>query len=180
MSEVPLTKEQREFAAKWHNLIYVFLREKGLPREDYYDIVVFGYLRAVKEFFAKPDLQQKYSFSTIAWKKMGSSLVDFYKGQSRQKRHACVISLYSNIYEDGAMTLEESLSKQDAVMEQLETELLLHDLAAMASRQQMAVVQMKSAGYNMREIAKNQRIPMQRVRELLEEIRLLLEVVCYG
>lgn len=180
MSEVPLTKEQREFAAKWHNLIYVFLREKGLPRDDYYDIVVFGYLRAVKEFFAKPTLQQKYSFSTIAWKKMDGSLVDFYKSQSRQKRHACVVSLHSAIYDDGQFALEDVLSTQDAVMEQLETELLLHDLAAMASRQQMAVVRMKSAGYNMRDIARNQRIPMKRVRELLEEIRLLLEVVCYG
>ncbi len=179
MSEVPLTKEQREFAAKWHNLIYVFLREKGLPRDDYYDIVVFGYLRAAKRYFTDPVLQ-KYSFSTIAWQAMESDLASHYKRQSRKKRHACVVSLHSAIYDDGQFAMEDLLSKQDAVMEQLETELLLHDLAAMASRQQMAVVRMKSAGYNMREIAKNQRIPMQRVRELLEEIRLLLEAVCYG
>lgn len=179
MSEVPLTKEQREFAARWHNLIYVFLREKGLPRDDYYDIVVFGYLRAVKRYFTELALQ-KYSFSTIAWQAMESDLAGHYKSQSRQKRHACVVSLHSAIYDDGQFALEDVLSTQDAVMEQLETELLLHDLAAMASRQQMAVVRMKSAGYNMRDIARNQRIPMKRVRELLEEIRLLLEVVCYG
>ena len=65
-------------------------------------------------------------------------------------------------------------------MAQLETELLLHDLAATATRQQMAVVRMRSAGYNMREIAKKESIPMKRVQELLEEIRGLLEEVCYG
>lgn len=179
MNDVPLNKEQREFATKWHNLIYVFLREKGLPREDYYDIVVFGYLRAVKRYFTEPMLQ-KYSFSTIAWQAMESDLVGHYKSQTRQKRCACVVSLHSIAPGKGPFTLEETLPGQDTIMEQLETELLLHDLAAMASRQQMAVVRMKSAGYNMREIAKSQRIPMQRVRELLDEIRLLLEVVCYG
>lgn len=177
MSEVPLTKEQRDFATKWHNLIYTFLNDKGLPEMDYYDIVVFGFLRAVKDFFSDSALQQKYSFSTIAWKKMEDSLIDYYRSQSCQKRQAYVVSLHSY---DGPYTLEEVLPAPDKVMVQLETELLLHDLAALASRQQMAVVRMKSAGYNMREIAKKESIPMKRVRELLEEIRALLDEVCYG
>lgn len=177
MNDVPLTKEQRDFATKWHNLIYTFLNDKGLPAEDYYDIVVFGFLRAVKEYFSKPILQEKYSFSTIAWKKMDASLIDFYKSQSCQKRTASVVSLHSYY---GPFTLEEILPSPDKVMAQLETELLLHDLAATATRQQMAVVRMRSAGYNMREIAKKESIPMKRVQELLEEIHGLLEGVCYG
>lgn len=177
MSEVPLTKEQRDFATKWHNLIYTFLNEKGLSEMDYYDIVVFGFLRAVKDFFEHSTLQKKYSFSTIAWKKMDDSLIDYYRSQACQKRHANVVSLHSY---DGAYTLEEILSTQDKVMAQLETELLLHDLATLASHHQMSVVRMRSAGYNMREIAKKESIPMKRVRELLEEIRVLLEDVCYG
>lgn len=177
MSEVPLTKEQRDFATKWHNLIYTYLHSKELPEEDYYDIVVFGFLRAVKEFFSDSALRLKYSFSTIAWRKMEDSLIDYYRGQSCQKRQAYVISLHSY---DGPYTLEEVLPAPDKVMAQLETELLLHDLAALASRQQMAVVRMKSAGYNMREIAKKESITMKRVRELLEEIRALLDEVCYG
>lgn len=176
MSDVPLTKEQRDFATKWHNLIYTFLNEKGLPAEDYYDIVVFGFLRAVRRYFTEPELL-KYSFSTIAWQAMDCDLTNHYKSQFRQKRHAYVVSLHSY---DGAYTLEDVLSAPDKVMAQLETELLLHDLAAQASRQHMAVVHMRSAGYNMREIAKKERIPMKRVRELLEEIRVLLEEVCYG
>lgn len=177
MNEVPLTKEQRDFATKWHNLIYTFLNDKGLPEEDYYDIMVFGFLRAVKEFLSSPDLQQKYSFSTIAWKKMECCLLNHYKSLYRQKRHAYVVSLHSY---DGPYSLEEVLSAPDKVMAQLETELLLHDLAALASRQQMNVVRMRSAGYNMREIARKESIPMKRVRELLDEIRELLNEVCYG
>lgn len=176
MSEVPLTKEQRDFATKWHNLIYTYLNDKGLSEADYYDIVVFGFLRAVRRYFTEPELQ-RYSFSTIAWQAMECDLTNYYKRQFRQKRHASVVSLHSS---NGLFTLEEVLPAPDKVMAQLETELLLHDLAAMASRQQMAVVRMKSAGYNMREIAKKESIPMKRVRELLEEIRALLEEVCYG
>jgi DNA-directed RNA polymerase specialized sigma24 family protein len=66
------------------------------------------------------------------------------------------------------------------MMMQLETELLLHDLAQRATRQQMAVMHMRSAGYNMREIAQRQSIPMKRVQEMLGEIHDLLMVVCHG
>lgn len=176
MNDVPLTKEQRDFATKWHNLIYTYLHSKELPEEDYYDIVVFGFLRAVRRYFTEPELQ-KYSFSTIAWQAMECDLTNYYKRQFRKKRYANVVSLYSY---DGPLTLEEVLPSPDRVMAQLETELLLHDLAATATRQQMAVVRMRSAGYNVREIAKKESIPMKRVQELLEELRGLLEAVCYG
>lgn len=176
MNDVPLTKEQRDFATKWHNLIYTFLNEKGLPAEDYYDIVVFGFLRAVRRYFTEPKLQN-YSFSTIAWQAMQQSLSANRRAQNSQKRTASVVSLHSYY---GPFTLEEILPSPDKVMAQLETELLLHDLAATATRQQMAVVRMRSAGYNMREIAKKESIPMKRVQELLEEIHGLLEGVCYG
>lgn len=179
MNEVPLTREQREFATKWHNLIYTFLNEKKLPEEDYYDIVVFGFLRAVKEYTSNLNLL-KYSFSTIAWKKMNCCLLNHYKSQYRQKRHAYTVSLHTTVHDDGALSLEESLSVPNTIMLQLETELLLHDLAQRATRQQMAIVQLRSAGYNMREIARTQSIPMKRVQELLSEIRDLLAVVCHG
>ena len=179
MSEVPLTREQREFATKWHNLIYTFLGEKGLPVEDYYDIVVFGFLRAVKRYFTEPALLQ-YSFSTIAWRSMESDLKNYRDTQKRQKRKAYTVSLHTLTYEGESIPLEESISAPDRLMMQLETELLLHDLAQRATRQQMAVVHLRSAGYNVREIAKTQSIPMKRVQELLNEIRDLLMVVCHG
>lgn len=179
MSDVPLTREQREFATKWHNLIYAFLNEKGLPEEDYYDIVVFGFLRAVRRYFTEPELLQ-YSFSTIAWQAMQQSLSSHYRALNSQKRKAYTISLHTLAYGDEPVTIEESISAPDRLMLQLETELLLHDLAQSATRQQMAVVHLRSAGYNMREIAKTQCIPMKRVQELLSEIRDLLMVVCHG
>ena len=179
MNEVPLTREQREFATKWHNLIYSLLNEKGLPEEDYYDIVVFGFLRAVRRYFTEPALQQ-YAFSTIAWQAMESDLSNHYKAKYRQKRNGYTISIHTLTYGSEPVQLEEALSAPDQMMMQLETELLLHDLAQRATRQQMAVMHMRSAGYNMREIAQRQSIPMKRVQEMLGEIHDLLMVVCHG
>ena len=44
----PLTDEEREFAEINHSEIWKFLRIKRLSFDEWYDTVVFGYLRAVK------------------------------------------------------------------------------------------------------------------------------------
>ena len=49
MHDIPLNDTQRIFADKNHNLVYKFLHEKNLPASEYYDIVIFGYLRARSE-----------------------------------------------------------------------------------------------------------------------------------
>ena len=48
MHDIPLNDTQRIFADKNHNLVYKFLHEKNLPASEYYDIVIFGYLRMKK------------------------------------------------------------------------------------------------------------------------------------
>ena len=44
MCEVPLTYEQQRFAADNHALVFKFLNEHKLPEDEFYDVVVFGYL----------------------------------------------------------------------------------------------------------------------------------------
>ena len=88
-TERPLTEEEREFAGlpKNHNLIYAFLKERQLNKEDYYDLACLGYLKAVKLYLTddKEHLQQ-YAFSTIAFTKMGVEVSNYWKGESTQKR----------------------------------------------------------------------------------------------
>ena len=43
LCEVPLTKEQQEFAAEQHGLVYKFLNDNHLPDDEFYDVVIFGY-----------------------------------------------------------------------------------------------------------------------------------------
>ena len=72
MHDIPLNDTQRIFADKNHNLVYKFLHEKNLPASEYYDIVIFGYLRAVQRYLTDPNLAG-YSFVLGAFPKHCSS-----------------------------------------------------------------------------------------------------------
>lgn len=68
-----LTEEERQFAEKHHEFVMMYLRIRGLSYDEWYDVVIFGYLRAVKTWFKRADLH-KYSFKTIAFHSMRSSV----------------------------------------------------------------------------------------------------------
>lgn len=177
LCEVPLTAEQRDFAADHHGLVYKFLNENRLPESEFYDVVIFGYLRAVKRYLTESALQQ-YRFTTIAWSCMRVDLCNYFKKNHRQKRDAEILSIHIGLGPD-SYPLEETVAGQDNLMQQLETQLLLHELAGKVSRQQMDMVRLKTCGYNLREIARRQKTPMSRVKELLDEVHTVLMEMCY-
>ena len=176
MCEIPLTLEQSKFAAEHHNLVYKFLQENHLPIDEFYDIVIFGYLKAVINYLTRAELQV-YTFPTIGRKTMTQSLSDYFKEQQCQKRSAETLSIHVGLHKDG-LPLEETLSAPDNLMMQLETNLLLHDLAKRVSKQQMDIVRMKSNGYNLQDIANQQNTSIKRIRRLLEEVRTVLIELC--
>ena len=59
---LPLTEAEAEFAAEHYSIIHRYLRMAGLPENDFYDVVVFGYLRAVRKYLARPELQKLLAF----------------------------------------------------------------------------------------------------------------------
>jgi hypothetical protein len=71
--KAPLTKRESDYAAEHHDLIYAFLRKNRYSIDDYYDVVVFGYLRAVRSYLGRDELR-RYAFSTIAFSAMRSSM----------------------------------------------------------------------------------------------------------
>ena len=77
----PMTPAQQLFAEEHHNLVYAFLNEKKLPEDEYYDVVVFGYLQAVMDYTAQGE-SSRFSFATIAWRKMESRLADHFRHQA--------------------------------------------------------------------------------------------------
>ena len=85
MHDIPLNDTQRIFADKNHNLVYKFLHEKNLPASEYYDIVIFGYLRAVQRYLTDPNLAG-YSFSTVAWRAMKGEVVNTHRTDKRRFR----------------------------------------------------------------------------------------------
>jgi RNA polymerase sigma-70 factor (ECF subfamily) len=176
--EIPLTPEQRLFAAEHHDLVYKFLRKKQLSVDEFYDVVIFAYLRSVRRFLTEPTLKQ-YSFATIAWSSMNCAISNYYRSQKTLKHNALILSLHTNPNDSG-YALEETVASPNPLMRQLEEQLLLHDLAKRVSKQQMNIVHLKSCGYNDRDIARQQNTTMKRVQELLEEVRSVLLEICYG
>lgn len=175
MCEVPLTHEQSIFAAEHHGLIYKFLVENNLSRDEYYDVVVFSYLKSVRDYFDLTSLRQ-YSFATIAWKNMSRSVAD-YKRKLRRKKDIEIISIHAGINE-GDQPLEDTLPATDDLILQLEMELLLHDLAAHVSKQQMDMIRLRRDGYGIRDVARSQNLSLRHAKALLEEARIILLKLC--
>lgn len=147
-----LTQEERDFAASNHDLIYSYLRHKGLTVDEYYDVVVFGFLTAVNRFHTQLHLR-KYQFSTIAYKCMGSSYRDYLIRQNRQKRSGCTISLDAPIGLDYAATLGDitpDCSNDDtkAVSSQM-----LEDIEKYLNRSQRRFLRLRLIGYTSKEIS---------------------------
>lgn len=154
MSEA-LSPEQRQFAAEQHNLIYAYLKEKGLYHEEYYDIAALGYLQAVKRYLTQPALRQ-YAFSTIAWSAMRQSIAAFHRSEERRKAAECAFV--------------ERLPMATNAWDELERSLILHDLAIASSLEQYAVTRLRLQGYSIREAALAQGISPKRARKLLKEL----------
>ena len=180
MCEIPLTPEQKIFAAQNHDLVYKFLQKKNLPIDEFYDVVIFGYLNSIHRFFVNPELA-KHSFSNKAWKGMQNSLYNYNRAKLRQKRSAEGCSIHAMLYPDDQsddLHLEETLPVYDDMMQQLEVTLLMHDLAKRISKQQMEIVRLRSSGYNLQDIAARQNTSSKRIRNLLEDVRCVLAELC--
>lgn len=177
LCEVPLTKEQQDFAAEHHGLVYKFLNDNHLSENEFYDIVIFAYLKAVKDYFSDQSAQD-YSFPAISKHRMKLSVYDYFRAQQRHKRNADIVSIHLGLY-PGALPLEESVPGDDNLMQQLEMQLLVHDLARQVSKQQMEIVRDKLYGYGVREIARRKQLPMKQIQKLLEDARVTLVKLCY-
>lgn len=147
----PLTPEQRELAARHHQTIYSYLRGKRLDASEWYDVAVFGYLRAVRLYTERPELQ-RYSFTTIAGKTM-SSEID--KERRKERRRIQPLSLDAELNEDG-LTLYGLIGDPKFLPYQQEDEVVAAQympLLEVLTEQQLAVLTMKAQGYTYREIS---------------------------
>lgn len=159
-----LTDEQRKFAEEHHNLVYTFLKENGLMASQYYDIVIFGYLCAVQEYCEKEKLK-KFPFAALAWKRMRREVFNYHKYLSKDiSSHTTTMHLQDLRYDKA---LEDVVGKQDELLVQLETELILHALAKKLPSREMRIIRMRLDGVGMHDIAKAEHITFRDIKRLL-------------
>lgn len=78
----PLTPEEQIFAEENHSALEWCMRIQKLDA-DLYDVAAFGYLQAVKKWFARPELQ-RWSFKTIVKQSVSRSVCNDRKKQNRR------------------------------------------------------------------------------------------------
>lgn len=104
----PLSSEERRFAEENHYLVQDYLRRRKLKEEDWYDVVIFRYLLAVKQWFERPELH-KWNFPAIAIQGMRSAVGAEYNKMSRRIK---TVSL------DGIVPGTEDLRLIDTITEE--------------------------------------------------------------
>lgn len=107
----PLSPAERSVAEQHYRLVEWYVRHRGLPVDEYLDVAVFGYLLAVKRWFARPDLY-RYEFTTIACAAMRSATGN---EQRKQSRRIKTVSLDDPIPGTDGMTWEDIITENHLV-----------------------------------------------------------------
>lgn len=140
---LPLTEAEAEFAAEHYSIIHHYLRMTGLPENDFYDVVVFGYLRAVRKYLARPELR-RYKFFTIAFRAMSCDVHHSREYWNRKKRAA-----YVEPYDEEA----HAEDFRDPVADAYESTLSFEELCGKLTPMQQRIAALRAEGYRDKEIA---------------------------
>lgn len=171
MNEIPLTREQRDFASKNHDLVYNFLTIRNLPEEEYYDVIIFGFLGAVRRFFMHVHPNEK-TFSELAYREMYQSLAAYKKSLER-RRPPERITVQITYEKPETFNRGEPNRPQDAFSS---NDFSICDLKAKANPQQITIIDLITDGYGVQEVARKQHISESQVHELLLEVYALVSL----
>lgn len=83
----PLTAEEKAFSADLENYdqFFKYMKINKLDQEEWYDILILHYLRAVKKYLNIPHLQ-KYNFGAVLFKTLDSARSNYCKVMTIPKR----------------------------------------------------------------------------------------------
>ena len=147
----PLTDFERKFATENHNLIYDFLHRYGYSLENYYDVAIFGFLKAVQIYNRREDLRNKYAFPFISQQYMRSEIGNHCRMEDAKKRKpsGTLVSLDAeteNLYNCIGVAGGKSPELEVVAMERM-TEML-----SSLSDTQREIAELKVDGYSNKEI----------------------------
>lgn len=165
----PMTELERVFAEENHMLVYRFLRANGLSEDEYYDIVIFGYLQAVQEYLAAKETQ-KYQFSTVAWRKMDCAVKDHRRYLESKKRSAFTVSIHDPVSEGSTRKWEDILHDDCNALKKLQAEMVLHSLAL--TPKERRITKMRQNGESMHSISKTEHMTFQQINATLEKVKM--------
>ncbi len=173
----PLRKSEKIYAEENHNLVYGFLHRYGYSIEEYYNVVIFGYLKAVQVYHRREDLQEKCDFAFISWQYMRAEIGNHFRMENSKKRkpEEKVSSLNYSDMENMTCSVNGKSPEAD-VIENLLLETVLDNLKGI----QREIVRLKISGYSNKEIYMLLGIPSSTYYKELQRIRIAVEELLIG
>lgn len=157
------------FITENHGMIYRYLKKKNLPVSEFYDVVVFGFIRAVNKYMERDDLK-KYSFWSIARRAMDTDLFNHYRAQKTQKRTATVLSL--DAQEDGGMTLHEMIADEADAYNNAVKSIELKETMQLFEKREQEILTLLMQGFKEHEISKQIGISFSEFSGFMSNIRM--------
>ena len=155
----PMTQEEREFAEQKHDLVIDFLQRKHLSMDDFYDVVIFGYLSAVQQYFRNPPAG--VSFEAMAVRAMKDSILRDSEYHARAKRSGVTVGL-----DDAGRTLTDS--RQDTERK-VEGKALLEQVVSVATPKEARIINLLMDGFVLREAARLLKMPRAAAVSCMED-----------
>jgi len=154
----PMTMEERDFAEQQHDLVIEFLHCKRLPMDDFYDVVIFGYLSAVEQYFRDPPVG--VCFKIMAFRAMKDALLREREHNAHIKRSGVTVRL-----DDISSTLADT--RQDT-QRQIESKVILEQAVSTATPRQAKIIHLLADGFALHEAARFLKMPKSAVVNCME------------
>lgn len=153
------TEEEKRLAEKNHDLVYQFLKAHNYSMEDYYNIVVFGYLKGIQKYCRYVGNNTGNNLAGICWNCMRSEMKSYFKMETVKKRKPTeIIMTKVSSAEDEVIALEILKS----VMENL-------------TIRQQNIITLKLLGYSNTEICLMMKMSKSSYYRELESIRQMID-----
>ena len=89
----PFTEEEKRLAEKNHDLVYQFLKAHNYSMEDYYNTVVFGYLKGIQKYCRYVGNNTENNLDGICWNCMRSEMKSRFKMETAKKRQSAEVTI---------------------------------------------------------------------------------------
>jgi len=164
-----LTEQEANFAAEKHGVVEEFLRKYRLDESEYYDTIIFRFLRSVQLYLEWED-PREFSFEAVAWKAMAWAVKTYHMKMYRNNQRLQLLSLdYGNGY------LEECLeSSAPDPSEVVEDTLFEKWVLGQLKRTHRTALKYRMQGYTNREIGNRLRVSKYNVERRFADARGLL------
>ena len=170
----PLSDFEKRQAEINHNLVFSFLHRHGYNMENAYDVVIFGYLKAIQVYNRREDLRKNYQLAFICEQYMRAEMENYRRMENSQKRKPMekIISLDADYAE--TENFYNCIGGKSAEDELLEAE-LMENILENLSNVQRKITEMRVKGYGNKEIYLILKIKPSTYYRELHRIKAVLE-----